>query len=58
MDGKSGEILDFNVIHVCQTGNPAKMELAGLKSLLLSLETSNVTVSSLNNRSTPTSKNI
>ena len=47
MNSKPREILDFNVIHVPQAGNSAKMELAGLKLLLTSLESRNITVSSL-----------
>ena len=47
MNSKSGEIVDFNVIHVAQAENSAKVELAGLKLLLTSLELRNVTVSSL-----------
>ena len=37
----------MNVIHAAQARNSAKVELAGVKSLLTSLESSNVTVSSL-----------
>ena len=47
MNSKSGEILDFYVIHEAQVENSAKMELAGPKSLLTSLESMNVTVNSL-----------
>ena len=47
MNSKSGEILDFNVIHVAQEEYSEKMELAGLKSLLTSQESRNVTVTFL-----------
>ena len=38
MNSQSGEILDFHVVHVAKAGNSAKMELAGLKFLLQSME--------------------
>ena len=47
MNSKSGEILYFNVIHVAQAGNSAKIELGSLKSLLTSSKSRNVTGSSL-----------
>ena len=47
MNIKSGKVSDFNAIHVAQAGNSAKVELAGLKSLLTSPESRNVNVSSL-----------
>ena len=47
MNIKSGKVSDFNATHVAQAGNSAKVELAGLKSLLTSLESRNVNVSSL-----------
>ena len=47
MNIKSEKVSDFNAIHVAQAGNSAKVELAGLKSLLTSPESRNVNVSSL-----------
>ena len=47
MNSQSGEILDFHVVHVAKAGNSAKMELAGLKFLLQSMEERNLTINLL-----------